>query len=65
MPSLTLTTTETGDTASISFATKATTGTDVAALHLGLTEDSGAVLSQGSDALTPAQEYEPCHFCFS
>ena len=49
-----LTTTETGDTASISFATKATTGTDVSAL-LGLTEDSGAVLSQGSDALTPAQ----------
>ena len=49
-----LTTTETGDTASISFATKATTGTDVSAL-LGLTEDSGAVLSQGADALTPAQ----------
>lgn len=49
-----LTTTETGDAASISFAAEATTGTDVSAL-LGLTEDSGAVLSQGTDALTAAQ----------
>ena len=49
-----LTTTETGDTASISFATSASTGTDVSAL-LGLTSGAGAVLSQGTDALTAAQ----------
>lgn len=49
-----LTTTETGDTASISFATSASTGTDVSAL-LGLTSGAGAVLSQGTGALTAAQ----------
>ena len=49
-----LTTTETGDAASISLATSASTGTDVSAL-LGLTSGAGAVLSQGTDALTAAQ----------
>lgn len=49
-----LTTTETGNSAAVSFATKATTGTDISEL-LGLTSGAGAVLSQGTDTLTAAQ----------
>lgn len=49
-----LTTTETGNSAAVDFATKATTGTDISEL-LGLTSGAGAVLSQGTDALTAAQ----------
>ncbi|MFR1027736.1 MAG: hypothetical protein ACLSE8_15675 [Parasutterella sp.] len=50
-----LTTTETGDTASISFATKRDLQEQTCPHFSAWTEDSGAVLSQGSDALTPAQ----------
>ena len=48
-----LTTEATGEDATISFASAPESGTDLAAL-LGFTEDAGAVLSQGSKALTPA-----------
>lgn len=49
-----LTTTATGDTATIGYAEATGSGTDLSAL-LGLSEETGAVLSQGSKALTPAQ----------
>lgn len=48
-----LTTEATGAEATISFATAPESGTDLASL-LGLTEAAGAVISQGSKALTPA-----------
>lgn len=49
-----LTTSTTGDSASIGFATAQASGTDLSSL-LGLSETSGAVLSQGANTLTPAQ----------
>ena len=58
-----LTTTETGDTASISFATKATTGTDVSAL-LGLTEDFRRRSLSRFRCSDTCSEHESCDFCF-
>lgn len=49
-----LTTTDTGDEATIDYATAVTSGTDLGAL-LGFTQAGGAVLSQGSNALTEAE----------
>lgn len=50
----TLITETTGDNASIEYATASTTGTDLGAL-LGFTQQAGAVLSEGSNALTEAE----------
>ena len=48
---ITLTTTTKGENATLSFGAAPASGTDLAAL-LGFTEDAGAVLSQGSKALS-------------
>ena len=51
------TTSSTGATATVSYATAGTGGTDISAL-LGLTEAAGAVVSQGVAAMTPAQNLD-------
>ena len=48
------TTVSTGSTASISYASAPSSGTDLSAM-IGLTQATGAVLSSGSDALSAAQ----------
>lgn len=50
----TFTTEATGDTAAIGFASAGTAGTDLSTM-LGLTQAAGAVLSQGSAAMTPQE----------
>lgn len=51
------TTSQTGATASVSYATAGSGGTDISAM-LGLTQAAGAVLSQGVAAMTPAQNLD-------
>lgn len=51
------TTEQTGATATVTFATAGSGGTDISSL-LGLTQAAGAVLSQGVDAMTPSQNLD-------
>lgn len=53
----TFTSETTGESSTIGYATAGTSGTDLSGL-LGLTEDDGAILSQGSAAMTAAQNMD-------